>query len=124
MNSNQCFRCVSFFLSGQRVPEGNESEANGGFHVQRSEETRIWRGFPLALSVYRLIQIYHAACAYKNMFHTKLPATERYDRLYLYFSTVPVGYLFQVVFLMSICLINHSTASLRRVTSAVGFTFT
>ena len=79
------FWCVFYFLSGQSVPEGAESEANGGFHVQRSEETRIWRGFPLALSVYRLIhiQIYHAACAYKHMFHTKLPATERYDRLYL-----------------------------------------
>lgn len=43
--------CFCFF-SGQSVTEGAEFEANGGFHVQRAEETRIWRRFPLALPVY------------------------------------------------------------------------
>lgn len=40
------------FFSGQSVTEGAEFEADGGFHVQRAEETRLWRRFPLALPVY------------------------------------------------------------------------
>ncbi len=40
------------FFSGQSLPEGAEFEADGGFHVQRAEETRLWRRFPLALPVH------------------------------------------------------------------------
>lgn len=49
-----CILDVFLFPSGQSATKGAEFEANGGFHVQRAEETGIRRGFPLALPVYRL----------------------------------------------------------------------
>lgn len=48
INSQVCFG----FFSGESVTEGAEFEANGGFHVQCAEETRIWRWFPLVVPVY------------------------------------------------------------------------
>lgn len=53
--------CIRFFTSvcfcsstGYSVTEGVKLEAHGGFYVQRAEETRLWRRFPLAVAVYRL----------------------------------------------------------------------
>lgn len=47
-------RCFCFSL-GYCATEGLKFEANGSFYVQRAEKTRIWRRFPLAVSVYRLM---------------------------------------------------------------------
>lgn len=53
--------CTRFFTSvcfcsspGYSVTEGVKLKAHGGFYVQRAEETRLWRRFPLAVAVYRL----------------------------------------------------------------------
>ena len=43
--------CFCVFL-GQSVTEGAELEADGGFHVQRAEETRLRGWIPLAFPIY------------------------------------------------------------------------
>lgn len=48
INSQVCFGV----FAGKSVTEGTEFEADGGFHVQRAEETRIWRRLPLVVPVY------------------------------------------------------------------------
>lgn len=42
-------------FTGQRVAEGAERAAAGGFHVQRFEEAGLRGRFPMALAVHRLI---------------------------------------------------------------------
>lgn len=43
------------FFPGYCATEGLKFEANGSFYVQRAEKTRLWRRFPLAVAVYRLV---------------------------------------------------------------------
>lgn len=52
--SHRFLMCIFVFFSGKSIPEGAEFEADGGFYVQRAEETRIWRRFPLAFTIHRL----------------------------------------------------------------------
>lgn len=82
--------CIRFFTSvcfcssaGYSVTEGVKLEAHGGFYVQRAEETRLWRRFPLAVAVHRLTRCplstltrFTVRPAHQRLFHTKLPAFE------------------------------------------------
>lgn len=52
-----------------------------------------------SLQFHTFTMIYYAACAHKDMFHTKLPAVERsFIKYNIYIGLVPVGNVFQEVF--------------------------
>lgn len=71
-------------------------------------------GYPSILTDSRsfnnLNQVYRAASAHKDMFHTKLPAVERNFIKYSVFRTltVLVGNVFQVVFCVNMPCVPHA----------------